>query len=550
MKNLGQHFIWIALITLLGVVFIIPPKDKLKAGIDLSGGTILVYQVKQESVPRGFKMDDLIATLKKRVNPEGVLDIPIRKVGDYRVEIILPKSLSEDVEQIKSKITDIGSLSFRILANRKHDGPAIDRALGPSGFKNPPAKYQWARLGEIYSGQNPKFDKTSITDLRQNWERGKYANLNQKVELIGKDSKDRDQTIYATIKDNTSRTLTFAAPHDLSSIKSYRFEYNPSAIAPSDDAIVREEKTRPGRIDKYILVKLDRYNVTGDDLRAKETQDERWQPAVGFEFDRRGGIKFGGLTREFKPEEDGAFQYRLAIILDGLVMSAPGIKSEIRDKGIIEGGPQGFKAEEVSRLVTILRSGSLPATLNPIPVQQETVGPTLGEDTIKKGVNAIFISMLIVPLFMMVYYRFAGVVAVVALVLNMILLVGSMAFFKASFTLPGLAGLALTIGMAVDANVLIFERMREEQERGADGPADPQRLHQGLDDDLGRQRLHHALGARALRHRHGRGPRLRLDPDHRTHLESLHRRLRLPRRLRILVQARLAQETDDDEVDG
>ncbi len=148
-------------------------------------------------------------------------------------------------------------------------------------------------------------------------------------------------------------------------------------------------------------------------------------------------------------------------------MSAPAINSEIRDSGIIEGGPQGFKPKEVEHLINMLRAGSLPASLNPTPLQEEKVGPTLGEDTIAKGVCAILVSMLVVPIFMVFYYRFAGVVAVIALAVNMILLIGSMAFIQATFSLPGLAGLALTIGMAVDANVLVFERMREEKERGA-----------------------------------------------------------------------------------
>ena len=148
-------------------------------------------------------------------------------------------------------------------------------------------------------------------------------------------------------------------------------------------------------------------------------------------------------------------------------MSAPSINSEIRDSGIIEGGGQGFKPKEVEHLINILQAGSLPASLNPTPLQEEKVGPTLGEDTIAKGVRAIWVSMLVVPIFMVIYYRFAGVVAVIALVVNMILLIGSMAFMQATFSLPGLAGLALTIGMAVDANVLVFERMREEKERGA-----------------------------------------------------------------------------------
>ena len=115
---------------------------------------------------------------------------------------------------------------------------------------------------------------------------------------------------------------------------------------------------------------------------------------------------------EHLPEEGDAFQYQLAIILDKLVMSAPGIKSEIRDSGIIDGGDQGFKLKEMEHLINILQAGSLPASLNPTPLQEEKVGPTLGEDTIAKGMRAIWISMLVVPIFMIFYYRFAGVVAV------------------------------------------------------------------------------------------------------------------------------------------
>ena len=220
-------------------------------------------------------------------------------------------------------------------------------------------------------------------------------------------------------------------------------------------------------------------------------------------------------------------------------MSAPAINSEIRDSGIIEGGPQGFKAKEVEHLIQVLRAGSLPASLNPNPLQEEKVGPTLGEDTIAKGVFAIWVSMLVVPIFMVVYYRFAGVVAVIALVVNMILLIGSMAFIQATFSLPGLAGLALTIGMAVDANVLVFERMREEKEaRGQPGPADPQRLQPGLGDDLRLARHQLPRGPRALGRRHRGGQGLRPDDDHRHGLEPVHGRLHVARDLRVLLHAR------------
>lgn len=476
MKSLNWKIVLIIGVTLAGLLAMIPPEKKLKLGIDLSGGTILVYEVVQENLPSNFNMDELIAALKQRADPQGVKETPIRKIGSNRIEIILPQASNEEVEEVKKMLTDVGSLEFRILANRKHDSAVIERALGPSGLAKPPARYKWARLGEISTGTNPSFTAETITDLQQNWKKDLYAGT--EVLLTGKGEGGVQQTVSVPVLRNTSNTLTLARPHGLTTIDSYQIEYNPSGIRGGDpnnprptDPIIRREQVAPGRTELYILCNLDRQDVTGKYLsRVFATTDERLQPAVGFQFNRQGARRFGQLTREHLPEEGDAFKYQLAILLDNLVMSAPSINSEIRDSGIIEGGGQGFKPKEVQHLINILQAGSLPASLNPIPLQEEKVGPTLGEDSIAKGKLAIWVSMLVVPVFMVGYYRFAGVVAVVALIANMILLVGSMAFLQATFSLPGLAGLALTIGMAVDANVLVFERMREERERGASLP--------------------------------------------------------------------------------
>ncbi len=474
MKQSPWKLILIIGSVLVGLLAMIPPDKKLKLGIDLSGGTILVYEVAKENLGPNFNMDELIAALKQRADPQGVKETPIRKIGSNRIEIILPADKEEDVEEVKKMLTDVGSLEFRILANRKHDSAAIERAMGPQGLSKVPSRYKWARLGEISTGSSPTFTADTITDLQQHWKRDLYAEID--VILTGKvDQTGPDQTVNIPVSRNTANTLTLKRPHGLKSISSYRIEYNPSSIRGGDpsnprptDPIVREEKISPGRTEIYILCTLDRQNVTGSYLsRAYSTTDEKLQPAVGFQFNRQGARKFGQLTRDHLPEEGDAFKYQLAILLDNLVMSAPSINSEIRDSGIIEGGGQGFKLKEVQHLINILQAGSLPASLNPTPAQEEKVGPTLGEDSIAKGWRAIWVSMLVVPIFMVIYYRFAGVVAVIALVANMILLIGTMAFLQATFSLPGLAGLALTIGMAVDANVLVFERMREEKERGA-----------------------------------------------------------------------------------
>jgi SecD/SecF fusion protein len=468
-----------------GLLAMTPPKDKLKLGVDLKGGTILVYQVSKDNVDQSFKLDDLVLALKHRIDPQGVREMPIRKIGGNRIEIILAAEAgTEDVEEVKRKIIDVGALEFRILATHKNDKDAIERALGPSGLTKPPSRYKWARLGEVSTGTNPSSISTTITDLAQSWKKAIYAG--DRVELTGKDSSGNEQSVTVPVETNTPTTLnldTTALKHDqlaqfqgLKSITSYRIEHNHSNIHGGDPnnprgtgPIIREEKVSPGRTELWILCQKDRegQEVTGKFLsRVYQTQDEHLQPAVGFNFNRQGARRFGALTRAHLPQAD-EFKYQLAIVLDNVVMSAPSINSEIRDSGIIEGGGQGFKATEMNHLITILQSGSLPASVDPTPLQEEKVGPTLGEDTIAKGLFAILVAFIVVPIFMVFYYRFAGVVAVLALLLNMILLVGSMAIIQSTFSLPGLAGLALTIGMAVDANVLVFERMREEKERGA-----------------------------------------------------------------------------------
>ncbi len=491
MKNFGQKFALIGVLTLLGLVAMWPPKEKLKLGIDLSGGTILVYQAKKDANKANtFRMDDLIAALKRRVNPEGVLDIPIRKVGSDRVEIILPESSPEQVEEVKRRMTAVGSMAFRILADRRDtdDRTAITRALNASNDK-PPRGYNWAKIGETVirsEKDEPKgpwitLEGNTLVDPIQAWPRDHYVGA--RVTLVQQDAAGLATQYSLPIVGNDASTLRLDPTRaeyvdngrrrtgDIGTVAgrvktatSYRIDLNPSRIGGDPNLGIRELKRPGGVTEAYVLYKDDKWDVTGEYLsNVYPTQDERVQPAVGFQFSPTGARKFGALTEAFLPRENGNFQWHLAILLDDVVMSAPVIRSAIRDSGVIE----NMQPRQVEDLINILRAGSLPASIDPIPLQQEQIGPTLGRDTIDKGLRAIWISMLVVPLFMIAYYRFAGVVAVVCLILNMILLLGSMAFTGSTFTLPGLAGLALTIGMAVDANVLIFERMREEAERGA-----------------------------------------------------------------------------------
>ena len=191
--------------------------------------------------------------------------------------------------------------------------------------------------------------------------------------------------------------------------------------------------------------------VTGRDLRnARPTLDENNQPAVGFSLNGEGARKFGRVTSE-------NIGRQLAIILDGRVQSAPRIEGRITDEGRISGS---FTQEEASDLSLILRSGALPASLTYL--EERTVGPSLGADSIRAGVIASLVGITLVSIFMLVYYKLAGINAIVTVVGNLVILLGFMAYVQATLTLPGIAGFILTIGMGVDSNVLIFERIKEE----------------------------------------------------------------------------------------
>ena len=180
-------------------------------------------------------------------------------------------------------------------------------------------------------------------------------------------------------------------------------------------------------------------------------QNQQNEPAVSFTLDRIGSQKFGRTTSDNVGK-------RLAIVLDGKIISAPNINEPITSgKGIISGN---FTFQEATDLALLLRSGALPTPLD--VVEERTVGPDLGEDSIKSGITSLIVGFILVIFFMLFKYRIFGLVANLALIANLLMLVGVLTILEATLTLPGIAGIILTVGMAVDANVLIFERIKEE----------------------------------------------------------------------------------------
>jgi preprotein translocase subunit SecD len=236
----------------------------------------------------------------------------------------------------------------------------------------------------------------------------------------------------------------------------------PVGVLPSD-AMLLPGHAAPGTQSEgeswYLVSRVSA--VSGKDLRdAQPSRDQNGQPSVSFTLTGEGGQRFYNFTSAHTGDS-------LAVVLDNKVQEVANIREPIRDRGEISGGSM---SEQSSKdLSMILRSGALPAGIKYL--EERTVGPSLGADSIRAGVRAAVYGMLAVLIFMLVYYRGAGINADIALILNLIILLGFMGYFEAVLTLPGIAGVILTVGMGVDSNVLIFERIREELRNGKTPPS-------------------------------------------------------------------------------
>jgi SecD/SecF fusion protein len=204
--------------------------------------------------------------------------------------------------------------------------------------------------------------------------------------------------------------------------------------------------------------------------RAQGEQKQDGSEAVGFNFDVTGGNLFGDLTTHWTNiarQRSDESRARLAIVLDNKIISAPNLNEPITGGSgeITGGGAGGFTSKELNYLINTLNAGSLPAQLSDEPISEQQVGPSLGADNLYRGLVACGFGLIVVAVFLISYYYFAGLVAFLAVVMNLVLILGTMCALNATFTLPSIAGIVLTIGTAVDANVLIFERLREEQHK-------------------------------------------------------------------------------------
>ena len=488
--------------------------DKYKLGIDLAGGTILVYEINLErtkqlndarkgsadeaaarqqdqNAAEGLSSEDMLklaTQIKRRIDPADLKNVTVRPLGTTRVEIIMPTGgssqgnranvTSEEIEEVKRLVSQMGVLEFRILANEIDDKSGIDQAKAVIKSASPEQLSEWAVRGLVPQAPDGKFEVKAESDkataVSYSWvelgpEERESLGLNNANEGTG--------TLWNTLAgvrlagQGADRTYTNSYSNESKSASMLLYSREVKSTAMLEKEVRDKDRLgaefSPKKYEYFVLTRVssaDNVKVEGDiSLTAAADIDQKsFNPCVKFHFNGAGGSAFGKMTERNKP---GANTIRsLAILLDERVVSAPTLNAVITSEGQITGK---FDKKSVDRLVNFLRNGALNAQLREKPVSENTIGPTLGADTVRKGTEAVAASFAVVLVFMVVYYRFAGLVACVALLANLLLTVGFMVAVHAAFTLPGLAGVVLMLGMAVDANVLIYERLREERNKGA-----------------------------------------------------------------------------------
>jgi len=438
----------IALFTILSVILLTPtftggnlpgwwkkmfPTRGIRLGLDLKGGIFLQLGVRVDKA-----LHQELNTIGETISQQLKEHKGLIKSSDIDNDVLTINFFSQgDL----SKAREIADKNFDQIADIKEKQLSLEINLS-NNYVEQIEKNAISQVKQIIENRVKDFGLVEPSIQRA-------GNKRILIQVPGASQADRERIVdlikksavleFKIVKDTAPDKETLLARHDASSEE--QLEKQGLTIHPGKTGNENE---------KYFLTTKEA-GVTGEYISdARITFDDFGRPAVGFRFRGEGATKFGELT-------GSNIGQRLAIVLDGIVQSAPVINDRISYQGTITGN---FTTDEAKDLALVLRSGSLPV---PVEVQQErTVGPSLGKDSIEKGKFSMQVGSILVIIFMILFYRFQGFIANIALTLNMLFIMGFLSAFGVTLTLPGIAGLVLTLGMAVDGNIIIFERIKEE----------------------------------------------------------------------------------------
>ena len=434
-KNLQWKLLAIIAVAALSALAIYPPEEKIRLGLDLEGGVHMVLRVQTDDALQ-LESETAAEQLGEQLSLQGIEVASSVAVEPTTIRVEgVPSDRDAEFRQIAE---DLVSLSY-------------DRETGVSG------SYTYRMRGPVESSLREE----SVRQALQTIER-RVNELGVAEPIVAPYSVGGDQILVqlpgvsdvARAKEiiRSTALLELKIVEDGPAQTQELLLQTRNGVVPPDMEVVTGTSSLLGGAPETVYYLVRRVAaVTGRDLRnARPSLDEFNQPAVSFTLNREGARRFGDVTGQ-------NIGRSLAVLLDGRVETAPTIEGRITDEGQIAGT---FSQQEAADLSLVLRSGALPASLTYL--EERTIGPTLGADSVRAGVIASVSGLVVVAIFMLVYYKLAGVNAIVAVALNLLILMGFMSYLGAVLTLPGIAGLILTIGIGVDSNVLIFERIKEE----------------------------------------------------------------------------------------
>lgn len=405
------------------------PQHTMTLGLDLQGGAHLVLEVQTEAViARAYEnMEDEIRTAlhEKNLNYRNLK----ANSADITFELVHPEQQNDILQTLQKKLRGVEvnaeNNQVKVAYTSSEQAELKRRAL--------------EQTLEILRNRVDEFGVAEPLIQRQ-------GDRRVIVELPGIQDVNRAKGIIGR-----TAQLSFHMVDEQADIAAAE-----RGLIPPDLALLYEESTDSNGTTKIPLLIKKKADLTGEYLIGAASEfDQMGSPAVHIRFDSRGTQKFASLTADNVGK-------RFAIVLDGIVHSAPVIREPILGGSAQISG--NFTGPEAEDLATVLRSGALPAPI--LVAEERTVGPTLGQDSINAGTLATAIGYTAVVVLMVLFYGWFGMVANIALVFNVLIVIALMSIFGFTLTLPGIAGIVLTIGMAVDANILIYERMREEQTSG------------------------------------------------------------------------------------
>lgn len=486
-ENLGKKITITAILAVVFILCLVLPERPFRLGLDLAGGTRRVYQFDfQEAVNSGKisaaeaadpqkLLQEFCNTLRDRVDPNGVMELSIVPEGNERVVIEVPGVAEIASARVSGKLAaaiDAGASSLSLTGISNEDLKTFPRAAASIRVGDEQIAYA-SREGAQFNGlTRGELGTTPATHaVGETVELLTSDEIEKRIENVGdmqfllgarpdditrlgSDLQKEQEKAVTWVKANPGRRL-----EDFNALAADKG--GPTAgLLWFPNRISRDEAETPveSRLVPLVRPNNPQWSFSGDDLETVGfSSDAMGMPAVSFEIGAAKKAAFGDFTQ-------ANIGQGMAIVLNGEVATLATIKSKLPGSGIIEGGRGGFTQKEVKDLVDTLRSGSL--RIRPTLLERSRVGATLGESYVTAGFYSSIVALAVIAVFMIAIYRRLGVLAVISLSINLLFLLGAMAFLRATLTLPGIAGIVLTLGMAVDGNILIYERLREELARG------------------------------------------------------------------------------------